>query len=70
VATAAELTGVSARYFDRDVETRSSAVSYDVDLQRRVWRASEALLVPPAPRGSVPPDRVDDAAGRRGVVSG
>jgi NAD(P)-dependent dehydrogenase (short-subunit alcohol dehydrogenase family) len=44
LAGAAELDGVTGRYFDRDVESRSPEVSYDGDLQRRAWRASEALL--------------------------
>jgi NAD(P)-dependent dehydrogenase (short-subunit alcohol dehydrogenase family) len=43
VATAPELEGVTGRYFVRDEEARSPEVSYDRDLQRRVWDASAAL---------------------------
>lgn len=46
LATAPELARVNGRYFVREKEARSSAASYDVDLQERLWRASEALVDP------------------------
>jgi NAD(P)-dependent dehydrogenase (short-subunit alcohol dehydrogenase family) len=47
LATAPELAGVTGRYFVRDAEHRSPAVSYDRDLQQRVWAASHACVVIP-----------------------
>jgi retinol dehydrogenase-12 len=44
VATAPELAEVSGRYFVRDSEQRSPEVSYDRDLQQRVWAASQACI--------------------------
>ncbi len=38
------LDGVSARYFDRDKEVRSSELSYDAEVAARLWQASEALI--------------------------
>jgi NAD(P)-dependent dehydrogenase (short-subunit alcohol dehydrogenase family) len=45
VATAPEFEGVTGRYFVRDEEARSPEVSYDRDLQQRVWDASAALAL-------------------------
>jgi NAD(P)-dependent dehydrogenase (short-subunit alcohol dehydrogenase family) len=42
LATDPELAGVTGRYFVRDTEQRSPEVSYDRDLQQRVWAASTA----------------------------
>jgi NAD(P)-dependent dehydrogenase (short-subunit alcohol dehydrogenase family) len=47
LATAPELADVSGRYFLRDTEHRTPEVSYDRDLQQRVWDAS--LAYTPAP---------------------
>jgi NAD(P)-dependent dehydrogenase (short-subunit alcohol dehydrogenase family) len=44
LATAPELAGVTGRYFVRDTEQRSPDVSYDHDLQQRVWAASQACI--------------------------
>jgi len=49
LATAPELAGVTGRYFDQDVESRSPEVSYDRDLQQRAWAASHARIVIDAP---------------------
>jgi NAD(P)-dependent dehydrogenase (short-subunit alcohol dehydrogenase family) len=52
LATAPELADVTGRYFLRDTEHRSPEVSYDRDLQQRVWAASHAYTFPdPARRG-------------------
>jgi hypothetical protein len=48
-ATAPELAGVTGRYIVRDAERRSPEISYDRDLQQRVWNASHACCVS-APR--------------------
>jgi hypothetical protein len=34
----------------RDAEHRSPEISYDRDLQQRVWAASHACIAAPAPR--------------------
>jgi NAD(P)-dependent dehydrogenase (short-subunit alcohol dehydrogenase family) len=44
LATDPALTGVTGRFFDRDVETSSPPISYDPEVQRRVWEASSAHL--------------------------
>jgi NAD(P)-dependent dehydrogenase (short-subunit alcohol dehydrogenase family) len=46
LATAPELADVTGRYFVRDTERRSPEVSYDHDLQQRVWSASHAYSFP------------------------
>jgi NAD(P)-dependent dehydrogenase (short-subunit alcohol dehydrogenase family) len=46
LATAPELAEVTGRYFVRDVEKRSPEVSYDRDLQERVWAASRPYTGP------------------------
>jgi len=45
LATAPELVRVTGRYFVRDTEQPSPAISYDPDLQQRVWAASHACIV-------------------------
>jgi NAD(P)-dependent dehydrogenase (short-subunit alcohol dehydrogenase family) len=50
LATAPELTDVTGRYFVRDDEHRSPEISYDHDLQQRVWAASHACTGTPVPR--------------------
>jgi NAD(P)-dependent dehydrogenase (short-subunit alcohol dehydrogenase family) len=50
LATAPELAGVTGRYFVRDAEERSPEISYDRDLQQRVWAASRACIVTTDPR--------------------
>jgi NAD(P)-dependent dehydrogenase (short-subunit alcohol dehydrogenase family) len=42
LATTPELADVTGRYFVRDTEHRSPEISYDRDLQQRVWAASHA----------------------------
>jgi hypothetical protein len=49
VATAAELDGVSGRYFEREVQARSPEVSHDRELQDRLWTSSAALVGPSRP---------------------
>jgi NAD(P)-dependent dehydrogenase (short-subunit alcohol dehydrogenase family) len=51
LATAPELDSVTGRYFVRDAEHRSPEISYDLDLQRRVWAASRACTATPVPPG-------------------
>jgi NAD(P)-dependent dehydrogenase (short-subunit alcohol dehydrogenase family) len=43
LATAPGLDGVTGRYFSKWDEQRSSEVSHDLEVQRRLWEASEAL---------------------------
>jgi NAD(P)-dependent dehydrogenase (short-subunit alcohol dehydrogenase family) len=43
LASSPEVEGVTGKYFAREREKRSSAVSYDVGARRRLWEASEAL---------------------------
>ena len=54
VATAPQLAGVTGRYFNRTAEARSPAVSYDHDLQERVWNASNLALSLPDALSSSP----------------
>ncbi len=44
LATAADLQGVSGRYFDRTRPERAHAQAYDADARRRLWQASLNLL--------------------------
>jgi len=44
VASAPELEGVSGRHFTKSQEKESSEVTYDVDLQERLWNVTEKLL--------------------------
>ena len=46
---AAELTTTTGAYFKRGKQVRSSAPSYDVDLARRLWEATETLLAGGSP---------------------
>lgn len=48
LATAPEMADVTGRYFDRATESRSPTVSYDVELQRRIWNLSVAYTAQPA----------------------
>ncbi|NOT39307.1 MAG: SDR family oxidoreductase [Alphaproteobacteria bacterium] len=43
LASSPEVQGVSGMYFDKCAAIRSSAVSYDVDVARELWRQSERL---------------------------
>jgi NAD(P)-dependent dehydrogenase (short-subunit alcohol dehydrogenase family) len=52
LATAPELAGVTGRYFVRDADQRSPEISYDRDLQQRVWAASQACIVTTDPAAS------------------
>jgi NAD(P)-dependent dehydrogenase (short-subunit alcohol dehydrogenase family) len=49
LATAPEMIGVTGRYFNRTTESRSPHVSYNVELQRRIWNLSVAHTAQPAP---------------------
>jgi NAD(P)-dependent dehydrogenase (short-subunit alcohol dehydrogenase family) len=44
LATAPELAGVTGRYFDQDNQCDSPPVSYDHQLQQRLWAATQAYL--------------------------
>ena len=52
LATAPELEDVTGCYFVRDAEHRSPAISYDHDLQQRLWDASAAYLGAAVPEGN------------------
>lgn len=43
LASAPEVRGVTGRYFEKREEVRSSPVSYDTDIARRLWEVSETL---------------------------
>ncbi|MFM9864808.1 MAG: SDR family oxidoreductase [Micropepsaceae bacterium] len=43
LASSPAVQGVSGQYFDKCAAVRSSAVSYDVDVARELWRQSERL---------------------------
>ena len=43
LASASEVEGVTGRYFEKREEVRSSPVSYDTDIARRLWEVSETL---------------------------
>lgn len=43
LAAAPEVEGVTGRYFEKREQVRSSPVSYDADVARRLWDVSEAL---------------------------
>lgn len=44
LASAPELAGVSSRYFNKEVEEKSSPLSYDTGLATRLWELSEELV--------------------------
>lgn len=46
LATAPEMEGVSGRYFEGKKEKRSSAESYEEELQKKLWSLSENCLKP------------------------
>ena len=52
LATSPDLEGVTARYFSRTRETRSSEISYDMNIARQLWNASLVLTgqAEPEPR--------------------
>lgn len=43
LAGSPEIAGVSGKYFDKCKPSRSSSVSYDEDVSRALWRASETM---------------------------
>ena len=55
LATAPELAGITGRYYVRDDEHRSPEISYDRDLQQRVWAASHACIATPLTRDHTTP---------------
>jgi NAD(P)-dependent dehydrogenase (short-subunit alcohol dehydrogenase family) len=44
LASSPEVEGVTGKYFSDSTETRSSAVSYDVAAQQRLWELSEQMI--------------------------
>ena len=44
LASSPEVEGVTGKYFSDSKETRSSAASYDVDAQKRLWELSERMV--------------------------
>jgi NAD(P)-dependent dehydrogenase (short-subunit alcohol dehydrogenase family) len=44
LASSPEVEGVTGKYFSDSKETRSSAASYDVDAQQRLWALSEEMV--------------------------
>jgi retinol dehydrogenase 12 len=44
LASSPEVEGVTGRYFSNSKETKSSAASYDVDAQKRLWELSEQMV--------------------------
>lgn len=44
LATSPEVEGVSGKYFDSKKAKDSSKISYDADLQKRLWEASEKIV--------------------------
>jgi retinol dehydrogenase 12 len=44
LASAPEAAGVTGKYFSDKKDTRSSAASYDVDAQQRLWTLSEQMV--------------------------
>ena len=48
LASSPEVEGLSGRYFAKKAEARSSGVSYDERLARRLWEASADLTNLPA----------------------
>ena len=44
LASSLEVDGVTGKYFSDKKETRSSAASYDVDAQQRLWALSEQMV--------------------------
>lgn len=52
LAVAPELEGVTGHYFVRNAEQRSPEISYDRDLQQRIWAASQAPILPEPGPGS------------------
>lgn len=44
LASSPEVEGINGKYFTKKQEQRSSELSYDLDLQRRLWEATEGML--------------------------
>jgi retinol dehydrogenase-14 len=44
LASSPDVEGVSGKYFSKKEESRSSELSYDVDLQQRLWETTERML--------------------------
>jgi NAD(P)-dependent dehydrogenase (short-subunit alcohol dehydrogenase family) len=44
LASSPEPEGVSGKYFSKSQELRSSELSYDLDLQRELWKTTEKML--------------------------
>ncbi|ABS25787.1 short-chain dehydrogenase/reductase SDR [Anaeromyxobacter sp. Fw109-5] len=62
LASAPELEGVTARYFDQDREVRSTPASYDAALAKRLWEVSEALCASRPAAGAGSSQRAQPAA--------
>ncbi len=67
LATSPDLEGVTARYFNRTRETRSSEISYDMNIARQLWNASLELtgLAEPEPDVLVIPGISRQASARK-----
>lgn len=50
LASSPAVGGITGTYFANAREQKSSRVSYDADVARRLWDVSEALVASPAPR--------------------
>ena len=49
LATSPELEGVTARFYDRQTESRADDQAYDPDARRRLWELSLRLTGEPDP---------------------
>jgi retinol dehydrogenase 14 len=50
LASSPAVEGVTGKYFANGREQKSSAISHDADVARRLWEVSEALVASPPPR--------------------
>jgi len=50
LASSPAVEAVTGKYFANGREQKSSAMSYDADIARRLWEVSEALVASPPPR--------------------
>lgn len=57
LATSPKVEGVSGKYFSNSKEVRSSKLSYDLDIRRRLWEVSEELIRQNAPVSDPIPEK-------------
>jgi NAD(P)-dependent dehydrogenase (short-subunit alcohol dehydrogenase family) len=55
LASSPEVAGVSGKYFYKSHEVASSSVSHDVEVQEKLWKASEELCGLRSPPSTTPP---------------